>query len=309
MTDRTERFKTSDAASYDAVNAAFDKYARRFTMPLARRMVALAGVAPGHAVLDLGTGTGVAALVAAAAVGAGGRVVGLDLSDGMLEIARENAARSGLADRVRFVKGDAERLDFPEGSFDVVLTLFALLHLPHPDDALREMLRVLKPSGALVIGVGSGPSLFSLRGLLHRARRAGGLLLEATGRRLRATAFLDRLVERALPAAVEAEMPEWTGGRGLRPPGIPERIRAAGYVDIRVDWEGRIGVLDSPEEFWELQATYSSFARKRLAAAPKEAVAALRSEFDERCRAVLARGGKLVYPYGAAFFVARRESA
>lgn len=307
--DRTEQFKTADAESYDTVHASFDKYARRFSTPLARRMVALAGLRPGHAVLDLGTGTGVAAMAAAEAVGVDGSVVGLDLSDGMLAVARADADRVGLAGRLRFVKGDAERPDFPDGSFDAVLALFALLHLPHPDDALRQMLRVLKPGGSLVIGVGSGPSPFSLPGFCHRMRRAVGLVRERLGKELRATAFLDRLVEHALPAPVDTEMPAWTGGRGARPPGIPQRIRAAGFCDVRVVWEGHIALLDAPEEFWEMQATYSSFARKRLAAAPPAKITALRREFDERCRSVLERGGKLVYPYGAAFFVARRPPA
>ena len=304
--DRTEQFKTADAESYDPVNAAFDKYARRFSAPLARRMVALAGVRPGHAVLDLGTGTGIAALEAAEAVGPAGSVVGLDLSDGMLAVARAHAARSGFESRLRFVKGDAERPDFPDRTFDAVIALFSLLHLPHPDAALRQMLRVLKPGGSVVIGVGSGPSPFSLPGLWHRVRRAAGLVREKLGQELRATAFLDHLVEHTLPVAPDTEMPEWTGGRGVRPAGIPEQVQAAGFSDVRVHWQGHIERLDTPEEFWELQATYSSFARKRLAAAQPETLAALRREFDARCRAVLARGGRLVYPYGAAFFVARR---
>ena len=306
--DRTEQFKFADAESYDTVNASFDKYARRFSAPLARRMVALAALSPGHAVLDLGTGTGLAAMAAAAAVGDGGSVVGLDLSDGMLAIARAGAGDFGLTGRLRFVKGDAERPDFPDGSFDAVLALFSLLHLPHPDEALRQMLRVLKPGGSLVIAVGSGPPLFSVPGFFHRVRRAVGLAREKLGKELRATAFLDRLVERALPTALDTEMPAWTGGRGVLPGGIPARIQAVGFCDVREYWEGHISRLDTTEEFWELQATYSSFARKRLAAAPPERLAALRHEFDERCRAVLARGGRLVYPYGAAFYVARRPS-
>ena len=305
----TDQFKQADAESYNAVNASFDKFARRFSAPLAQRMVALAAIAPGHAVLDLGTGTGVAALAAAAAVGDAGSVVGLDLSDGMLAVARANAIESGLNRRLRFVKGDAERPDFPDCTFDAVLSLFALLHLPHPDQALSQMYRVLKPGGMLVVGVGSGPPLASGPGFIHRARRALGMVNEALGRQLRATAFLDALVERAGPAKVDDEMPEWTGGRGAHPPGLDERIKGAGFAQVRSVWQGHIATVDTAEEFWELQATYSSFARKRLALFSVPALAALRREFDERCRGVLARGGRLVYPYGAALFVARRPAA
>ncbi len=304
----SEQFKQADAESYDAVTASFDKFTRRFSTPLAQRMVALAEIAPGHAVLDLGTGTGVAALSAAATVGAAGSVVGLDLSDGMLAVARANAIAMGLDGRVRFVKGDAEQPDFPDRSFDSVLSLFALLHLPDPDKALSQMYRVLKPGGTLVIGVGSGPPLASWPGIAHRARRTLGMVNEALGRQLRATAFLDALVERA-GAKVNDEMPAWTGGRGAHPPGVDQRIAHAGFAQLRSLWQGYIATVDTAEEFWELQATYSSVARKRLASFSPPALAALRREFDERCRSVRARGGQLVYPYGAALFIAQRPAA
>lgn len=306
--DSADRFKQADAESYNAVNLSFDKFTRRLSTPLAQRMAALAGLRAGEAVLDVGSGTGVAALAAGRAVGPTGSVIGLDLSEGMLAVARANAKAEGLDGHVRFVQGDAEQPDLPDARFDVVLSLFALLHLPDPDKALAEMRRMLKPGGRLVIGLGSGPSAGSLPGLLHRAQRAWGLVNEALGRELRATAFLDALVAQAAPAAAEDAMPAWTGGRGAHPPGVDERIAAAGFAGIRTFWQGHIATIASPDEFWELQATYSSFARKRMAQLPPEALAALRRRFDERCAAVQRRGGRLVYPYGAAFFVAHRPA-
>jgi hypothetical protein len=65
-------------------------------------------------------------------------------------------------------------------------------------------------------------------------------------------------------------------------------------------------VIATPEEFWEIQCTFSSIARKRLAAAPPEKVTSLREQFLERCREVQGRGGRLVYPFGAFFVAAER---
>jgi hypothetical protein len=85
-------------------------------------------------------------------------------------------------------------------------------------------------------------------------------------------------------------------------------VRQAGFAGVRWHWEGHELIAASPEEFWDVQRTFSSLARKRIAAAPPTTVAALQSEFVRRCYAVQARGGRLVYPYGAFFVAARRPA-
>ena len=126
-------FKTQDAASYNPVAQSFDRFVTQLSAPVAARLVALAGLAPDNHVLDVGAGTGIVALRAVAEMGPSVRVVGIDLSDGMLEVARQNARGRGLADRVEFRKMDAESLDCKDGSFDAVVSLFALRHFPHPE--------------------------------------------------------------------------------------------------------------------------------------------------------------------------------
>src|SRR6185503_11997657 len=98
------------------------------------------------------------------------RVVGIDISEAMLARARERAAARGLAERITLRTMDAEALAFDDAAYDVVVSLFALLHLPDPLRALREMRRVLRPGGRLVVGVGSGAPV-SIQGLVHRAGR------------------------------------------------------------------------------------------------------------------------------------------
>src|SRR5262249_55210963 len=156
-------FKLADAASYDAHVGDFERFAAMLTTPLAARMIMMADISPGQRVLDIGTGTGVVALEAANAIGSQGRCVGIDLSEKMLTSARANARRANLAERIEFKAMDAETLQFAPDSFDVVLSLFALLHFPNPAVALKEMFRVLKPGGTLVVAVGSAPPWLSLQ--------------------------------------------------------------------------------------------------------------------------------------------------
>ena len=144
-TDSPHRFKIGDATSYDPVAAQFGRFAERLSAPLATRLIALAQLGHSPLILDVGTGTGLLACDAGKRFGSGGRVLGIDLSEGMLAVAKSTAARAGLDDRVAFARMDAECLGLEDGAFDAVLSLFALLHFPDPRSALREMFRVLRP--------------------------------------------------------------------------------------------------------------------------------------------------------------------
>lgn len=96
--------------------------------------------------LDIGCGTGFLALELAAR---GHRAAGVDLAPAMLAQARAKAAAQGHA--IRFEEGDAERLPFPDGGFDLAISRHVLWTLPHPEAAIDEWLRVLRPGGRLAI--------------------------------------------------------------------------------------------------------------------------------------------------------------
>jgi arsenite methyltransferase len=111
---------------------------------------ALAGLEPGEVVLDLGSGAGFDALLAARKVGPAGRVIGVDMTDAMLARARANAAAAGLSN-VEFRKGDIEALPVDDETIDVVLSNCVLNLVPDKDRAFREVVRVLKPGGRLSV--------------------------------------------------------------------------------------------------------------------------------------------------------------
>lgn len=113
-----------------------------------RECVRWADVKPGDSVLDLATGTGDLALEFRKAVGVEGRVVGLDFTAEMLVVAREKAQRFAS---LEFVQGDAQKLDLPSASFHVTSIAFGIRNVERPLDALKEMVRVLKPDGRLMV--------------------------------------------------------------------------------------------------------------------------------------------------------------
>jgi ubiquinone/menaquinone biosynthesis C-methylase UbiE len=111
----------------------------------------LLGIAAGERVLDVGCGSGAVTREVAKRVGRGGLAVGLDPSPELLAVARDLAREAGVGDRVEFCEGDARRLPFPDRSFDVVLCVTVLSHVPNGEAAIPEMVRVLRSGGRLGI--------------------------------------------------------------------------------------------------------------------------------------------------------------
>jgi ubiquinone/menaquinone biosynthesis C-methylase UbiE len=115
-------------------------------------LLSAAALRPGQRVLDVACGTGLASFAAARVVGAGGRVVGVDLSERMVEVARRHAARAGAA-CTSFERMDAQRLVLPDAGFDAALCALGLMYMPDPHAALREMRRVVRPRGRIALAV------------------------------------------------------------------------------------------------------------------------------------------------------------
>jgi arsenite methyltransferase len=111
---------------------------------------ALAELKPGETVLDLGSGGGIDVLLSARRVGPSGKAYGLDMTDEMLALARENQRKAGVAN-VEFLKGEIEKIPLPDNSIDVIISNCVINLSADKDRALAEAFRVLRPGGRFAV--------------------------------------------------------------------------------------------------------------------------------------------------------------
>jgi arsenite methyltransferase len=139
---------------------------------------ALATLNPGDIVLDLGSGGGIDVLLSARRVGPAGKAYGLDMTDAMLALARDNQKKAGM-ENVEFLKGEIENIPLPDNSVDVIISNCVINLSPDKDRVLREAFRVLKPGGRFavsdVVTRGAMPAEIRERVLLWVGCIAGAL--------------------------------------------------------------------------------------------------------------------------------------
>ena len=137
--DRPEEAREYDAMDHTQVIARF-----------VADFLAAHGVGRGGELLDVGTGP--ARLpIALCRADRQFRILGVDLAGPMLDLARRNAGEAGLTDRIRFARGDAKNLPFPDGRFEAVVSNTIVHHIPEPAVALAEMVRLVAPGGTLMV--------------------------------------------------------------------------------------------------------------------------------------------------------------
>lgn len=159
--------------------------------------VALASIAEGETVVDLGSGGGLDVFLASKLVGKDGLAIGVDMTGDMISLARKNAARGGY-DNVKFHLAEIEAMPIPSGSVDCVISNCVLNLCEDKDAALREVFRILKPGGRLAIS--------------------------------------DIALKQTLPPEVEQEVAAWTGciAGALTIEDNRSKLQAAGFSEIDI---------------------------------------------------------------------------
>src|SRR5579883_3516044 len=159
---------------------------------------ALARLNPGETVLDLGSGGGIDVLLSARRVGPTGKAYGLDMTDEMLALARENQRKAGV-ENVEFLKGEIEHIPLPDSSVDVIISNCVINLSGDKDQVLREARRVLKPGGRFavsdVVTRGTVPDAVRQSMLLWVGCIAGALEEEEYRAKLSAAGFTDIDIE------------------------------------------------------------------------------------------------------------------
>jgi SAM-dependent methyltransferase len=155
---------------------------------------ALAELKPGEVVLDLGSGGGIDVLLSAKRVGPTGKAYGLDMTDEMLALARENQQKSGLAN-VEFLKGEIEHIPLPDNSVDVIISNCVINLSGDKDQVIAEAFRVLKPGGRFAV------SDVVVRGEVPEAvRRSMELWVGCVAGALAETSYRDKLTKAGFEA-------------------------------------------------------------------------------------------------------------
>lgn len=218
---------------------------RQMFAPVTQALVEDAQIAGGHTVLDVATGPGEPALGIAAVVGPEGKVVGVDPIPEMVAAARRSAIQ-GAFRNTQFDVAHADNLPFPPDSFDAVVSRFGVMFVPSPVDAVREMLRVLKPGRNLAFAVWhlseSNPFFYTLSQVIERYVDSAPLEPDAPDAfRFAASGKLRKVLDEA--GAVSSD----------------ERL-------LRFAIETPMSV----EDFWTLRIEMSEKLREKIAVLPRE---------------------------------------
>jgi ubiquinone/menaquinone biosynthesis C-methylase UbiE len=150
---RVFQSKAETKAFYDKISHVYDLLAEHSEGPIRRAGLEKLDVRSGEKVLEIGFGTGHSLVSLAQSVGPAGKVYGLDLSERMLDIARDNLHKAGLADRVNLASGDAVQLPNSPDSLDAIFMSFTLelFDTPEIPKVLAECKRVLRPGGRVMV--------------------------------------------------------------------------------------------------------------------------------------------------------------
>lgn len=176
MSQKVNPYKDSELGKKEQVKQMFDTISGNYDglnrvisfgidIKWRKKVVKLVGKKTPNHILDIATGTGDLA-IALASTGAK-RVVGLDISPGMLDVGKEKVSKKNLSSTIEMVLGDSENLHFEDNSFDAVTVAFGVRNFENLEKGLGEILRVLRPGGQFVVLETSVPTKFPFKQGYH----------------------------------------------------------------------------------------------------------------------------------------------
>ncbi|HVM06417.1 MAG TPA: class I SAM-dependent methyltransferase [Acidimicrobiales bacterium] len=240
-------FDAFEAAGWEERAHAYHRFFSPVTGQVAGALLDAARVGAGHRLLDVGSGPGV---VAGAAVARGATVVGVDLAEQMLALAR----RSHPA--VEFRRADAHDLPFPDGSFDAAVANFVVLHLGRPEDAAGELFRVVVPGGHTALSAWDSPERGRLPGLFAEAVSAAGA---------------------SPPPGVPDGPPFFRFSDDAE---FTALLAGAGFTEVSVATHSFAHRVPSPDDLWHGVLEGTVRTRATVLGQPEEVRTRVRAEFD-----------------------------
>lgn len=234
---------------YDGAAATYNRVGPSFFLHFGKRLASSAGIVPGSNVLDVATGTGAVLIPAAELVGAGGRVVGVDISSRMLSRARTETREVGYGNSEVLV-ADGERLPFPQASFDCVLCSFGIFLFSSLPNLISECHRVLRSSGRVGLAYSAGED--------------------------REWNWYEQLISKYRPTAS-------LGTERYSPQYVETTLNDCGFTDVATCVEVHRLVFESAEEFWGWSWSHGDRAvLESLTASRSEFRRELTEEFGKR---------------------------
>ncbi len=157
--------KEQVAKMFDAISENYDRLNRVISLGIdvkwRKKVVALVGKTKPQKILDIATGTGDLAITLAKTGAL--EIIGLDISEGMLAVGKQKVEAKNLEKTVTLIVGDSEKMPFKDNHFDAITVSFGVRNFAHLDQGIKEILRVLKPNGILVILETSVPTKFPFK--------------------------------------------------------------------------------------------------------------------------------------------------
>jgi ubiquinone/menaquinone biosynthesis C-methylase UbiE len=240
-----DEIKRSEKAGYDSVAEAFDGGLARYSARFAADLIDLLFPQKLDSAIDVAGGTGAAGLRLAERIGPEGSVTIVDISEGVLQIAARNADRRRLPN-IRTAAMDAENLDFPDSSFDILTCCFGIMFFPDPAEAVREAFRVLKPGGRAGFVVWSIPERFPMFAVPMSAvldRMAPLPLRLAFALPLAGPPLRRRILTGRTPAG-------FSPCRFSRPGSLESLLSRSGFSRIRRELRAFPLEFAGPDEYW-----------------------------------------------------------